>query len=86
MYKETHQGEAYEIVGVATQSDASTIQAFVQELGINFPVVTDAENRVTDLYHVLPIPTSFFIDKDGTIRYIHIGIVDRAILEKWLVE
>jgi thiol-disulfide isomerase/thioredoxin len=76
----------YEIVGIATQSDLSTIKAFVNELGISFPVLNDADNRVTnDLYHVVPIPTSFFVDRDGVIRYIQIGVLDRAALDKWLL-
>ena len=58
---------------------------FAKEFGINFPVLPDAENRVTDLYHVLPIPTSFFVDKDGIIRDIQVGPVDRPLLEKWLL-
>jgi peroxiredoxin len=84
-YKE--KGESnYEVLGIATQSDRATVEAFAKELGINFPVLPDADNRVTsDLYHVLPIPTSFFIDKDGIIRYMHIGVVDRPTMEKWLV-
>ena len=88
MYADTHKsGDPYEIIGVATQSDLSTVQAFAGELGINFSVVTDADNRVTnDLYHVLPIPTSFFIDKSGTIRDIHVGPVERTKLEEWLLK
>ncbi len=88
MYADTHKsGDPYEIIGVATQSDLSTVQAFAGELGINFSVVTDADNRVTnDLYHVLPIPTSFFIDKSGTIQDIHVGPVERTKLEQWLLK
>ena len=89
-YTETRSADGktgpYEILGVATQSDPSTVKAFVEELGINFPILRDTDNRVTsDLYHVVPIPTSFFIDKDGIIRYIQIGVLDRAALDKWLL-
>jgi peroxiredoxin len=85
-YADTHSpGDPYEIVGVATQSDQQTIQAFAKEFGINFPILPDVENRVTDLYHVLPIPTSFFVDKDGIIRDIQVGPVDQPLLEKWLL-
>ena len=79
--------DPYEILGVATQSDKPTIEAFVKELGINFPVLPDADNRITsDLYHVIPIPTSFFVDKDGIIRDIQVGPVDRPKLEQWLLK
>src|SRR5204862_6092094 len=86
-YAETRKdSNPYEILGVATQSDRATVQAFAGEFGIKFPVLPDSDNHVTESYHVLPIPTSFFIDKDGIIRYIQIGIVDRATMDKWLSE
>jgi len=85
LYKGTHKEANYEIVGVATQSDDQTVKAFTQEFGMYFPVVLDAGSNVTSLYHVLPIPTSFFIDKDGIIRDMRVGIVDRPTMEKWLL-
>jgi peroxiredoxin len=86
MYKSTHKGEGpYEVLGIATQSDEQTIRAFTQEFGMTFPVLPDGGSQVTSLYHVLPIPTTFFIDKDGIIRQIHSGPVDRALMEKWLL-
>jgi thiol-disulfide isomerase/thioredoxin len=95
MYSETHGDSAqgggmaasapYEILGVATQSDGSTVKAFTQEFGMEFPVMQDVESRVTSDYHVLPIPTSFFIDKDGIIRFIQTGMVDKPMMEKWLL-
>ena len=85
MYKETHADGAYEILGVATQSDEQTISAFAREFDMLFPVMPDAGSQVTSLYHVLPIPTTFFIDKDGIIRFIKSGPVDRPLMEKYLL-
>lgn len=86
MYKDTHSASAsYEILGVATQSDDPTIRAFTQEFNMNFVVLPDAESRITSLYHVLPIPTTFFIDKEGIVRYTQVGPVDRPLMEKWLL-
>jgi peroxiredoxin len=86
LYREKHNGENFEILGVATQSNRDTIQAFATEFGMTFPLLPDVESRVTSLYHVLPIPTSFFIDKDGIIREMRVGVVDRETMEKWLIE
>jgi peroxiredoxin len=85
MYKETHADGAYEILGIATQSDEQTISAFAREFDMLFPVMPDAGSQVTSLYHVLPIPTTFFIDKDGIIRFIKSGPVDRPLMEKYLL-
>jgi hypothetical protein len=48
-------------------------------------VLPDADGSVTGLYHVLPIPTTFFVDKDGIIRHMQVGPVDKALMEKWLL-
>jgi peroxiredoxin len=85
MYNETHTSGNYEILGVATQSDDSTVRAFSDELKMNFPLLPDVDSRVVSLYHVLPIPTTFFIDKDGIIRLIQTGSVTRPMMEKWLL-
>ena len=85
MYKDTYTGENYEILGVATQSDQQTISAFAKEFNMLFPVMPDTGSQVTSLYHVLPIPTTFFIDKDGIIRFIKSGPVDRPLMEKYLL-
>ncbi|HEX9987904.1 MAG TPA: redoxin domain-containing protein [Chloroflexia bacterium] len=89
LYQEANTAGKYEVLGIgiqSVQSDEPTIRAFAAEFDMPFPVLIDAGSQVTSLYHVLPIPTSVFIDKDGIIRYIHIGQVDRALMEKWLLE
>ena len=86
-YNETHKDPThYEILGVATGSDPQTVQSFAKEFAMPFPVLTDHGNSVTDLYHVLPIPTTFFIDKEGIIRNIQVGMVDRPLLDQWLLK
>lgn len=86
LYTETgSEARPYEILGVATQSDSATIKAFSQEFNMTFPLLPDAEGRVVSSYHVLPIPTTFFIDPDGIIRHIAPGIVTRELMEKWLL-
>jgi peroxiredoxin len=86
LYKSTHKEGSYEILGIATKSDNQTIKAFAQEFGMTFPIVPDVDSRTTSLYHVLPIPTSFFIDKEGIIRDVRIGVVDSKTMEQWLLK
>jgi peroxiredoxin len=85
LYNETEGGSSYEVLGVATQSDTSTIRAFADEFDMDFPLLPDAGSNVVSTYHVLPIPTTFFVDKDGIIRFIQTGPVTRASMEEWLL-
>ncbi len=78
------QDGGFEILGVAIQSELPNVQAFVKELGVTFPVLADSENSVADLYQVGPIPTSFFVDKEGVVRAVQIGQLDANTLNQHL--
>ena len=86
VYRNAQSGTQFEILGIATQSNRETIQAFADEFAMTFPLLPDVESRLTSLYHVLPIPTSFFIDRDGIIRDVRVGVVDKETMERWLLE
>ena len=65
--------QGLEIVAVNLQEDEGTVAGFVQEFGMQFPVVIDRSGDVADKYRVLGIPTSFFIDRSGVVRSIYTG-------------
>lgn len=73
-----------DIYGVnALKSDRLwSVEAFVEEHHIPFPVLLDEQNEVTDLYNVYGFPTSFLVDRNGVIREIIWGILPREQLEK----
>ena len=73
-----------DIYGVnALKSDRLwSVEAFVEEHHIPFPVLLDEKNEVTDLYNVYGFPTSFLVDRNGVIREIIWGILPREQLEK----
>lgn len=65
--------EGLEIVAVNLQEDEDTIAGFVEEFGLQFPVVIDRSGDVADEYRVIGIPTSYFIDRSGVVRSIYTG-------------
>ena len=44
-----------------------------KKLGVTFPVLFDTEKRVSRLYDVNAMPSTVLIDRDGKVRYIHLG-------------
>jgi peroxiredoxin len=62
------------------------IQAFVEANGITYPVVLDAAGEVTKAYRVFPIPTSFFVDPNGYIRYVLPRELTAKEIRQWFVE
>jgi peroxiredoxin len=49
------------------------IRAFLDQYEVTFPIALDVEGKTTDAYRVFPLPTSFFIDPTGQIRYVHVS-------------
>jgi peroxiredoxin len=61
------------IVGVSQDRNMSTVKDFVKDKGITYPVALDADKKVGSAYKLSSIPTTYIIDKTGTIRYVHSG-------------
>src|SRR3970282_1673857 len=79
--------EGLVVLGVNwTQVDnLADVEAFVEELGLSFPILLDSDGVVSeDLYPVLGLPTTGLIGRDGTVRAVRIGILDLQELESTL--
>lgn len=49
------------------------IQAFTDEYGLTFPVVLDEDGDIAKKYGVLAIPSTYFLDENGTITAVISG-------------
>lgn len=69
LYREYGSARNFMVLGVDFEEDAETVGPFVQQYGLEFPVVLDRDGRVTtQLFGVRPLPTTFLIDREGFIR------------------
>ncbi|TJY41376.1 TlpA family protein disulfide reductase [Cohnella pontilimi] len=59
---------------------------FVEEKGFTFPVLTDAKGEAGDAYKVFSYPTSFIVDRNGTIRQRIDGVITLKQWESYLDE
>ena len=61
-------GPDFAVVAVSIDDgDASTVMAFVGELGLGFDVLQDKGGRIQQIYQTTGVPESFVIDRDGGI-------------------
>ncbi|CAH0165339.1 Thiol-disulfide oxidoreductase ResA [Peribacillus sp. Bi96] len=61
------------------------VRAFAEENGITFTIPLDsqsAKNPVNELYKILSIPTTYFIDKEGIIRHKVISAMQLKDMER----
>lgn len=74
-YRQAH-ARGFVILGVDRQEPANDVRAFLHELTIPYPVVLDGNGSIVALYHVIPIPASFLIDRQGVIQSVQLGQLD----------
>lgn len=86
---EAHKTEGFVILGLnLTYSDSlPDVQAFVKEFKITFPVPLDKDGAVAErLYQIPGIPTSIFINRDGTIERIQVGVMNGKQIKEYIAE
>ncbi|KYG89249.1 TlpA disulfide reductase family protein [Metasolibacillus sp. FSL H7-0170] len=68
-------------VNLTASDSVSNAESFVDGYGLTFPVLLDIDGEVGQLYEVITIPTTFFIDEDGNIIEKFIGALDEESME-----
>ncbi len=79
-------GDRVLIVGIDQGEEAATVQAYVDKLGLTFPIPMDSEFAVSELYNVRGLPTTFFIDPEGVIRQMWLGEMNSITLAEGVAE
>ncbi|SFQ42028.1 TlpA family protein disulfide reductase [Salibacterium halotolerans] len=67
-----------------TESGQSAISSFVEEMDLSFPILLDKDVSVAGKYNIQPVPTSFFIDSEGTVQHINIGAMNEDMMKSEL--
>ena len=94
-WDEHYRNEGLTIVGVHTpeldfERDLDQLRREVAALGIMYPVVTDQDYTTWKAYSVEAWPTLFLLDKQGRVRWTHVGEgyygETEAVIKKLLAE
>ncbi|SDH86386.1 Peroxiredoxin [Alteribacillus persepolensis] len=56
-----------------TEPGVQSVETFAEDFELTFPLLLDEEIAVANAYGVQPIPSSFFIDREGIVRQISLG-------------
>ena len=60
--------QGFAILAVNLQEQDDQMSAFVDEMGLTFPVVIDRAGDLSSAYRVTSLPTTFIVDREGIIR------------------
>ncbi len=80
-----HQADGLALVAISVQETTpDDVRAYVQRYGLDFTVGFDATSAIFHTYDAYVLPTQVFIDRDGIVRNVILGIVTRDQVEQVL--
>lgn len=82
IYKEVA-GKGGTIIAVDQKEGGATVSKFVDEFQISFPIALDEKGAAGAAYGVQYMPTSFFLDKEGVVRYMKVGQMEEATIRQY---
>jgi len=63
----------FTLLGVNVEQDPRTAKRLLKDIPVDFPVLFDTRNEVSEAYHVSAMPSTVLLDRDGNIRFVHRG-------------
>jgi peroxiredoxin len=63
----------FTVLGVNVEQDVKGAKGFLENFPVDFPVLLDSDNRVSEQYKVIAMPTTVVVDRDGNMRFLHQG-------------
>jgi peroxiredoxin len=84
----TYAPEGLTVVAVNVDRERRAADRFLAQYPARFELRFDPEGSLAETYQVRGMPTSLLIDRQGKVRYTHIGFrpIDGAIYERQVRE
>lgn len=79
-YLASHGEELFAIVSINNLEDKSTVTNFMRRGGYQIRVLLDENGMVGERYQTRNLPATYFIDKDGIVRDIFVGVLSEEVL------
>ena len=70
----------FEIVTINNQEDKSIVSNFIRRGEYQVQVLLDENGQVGELYQVRTLPVTYFLDADGAVKDIFVGVLSEAQL------
>lgn len=83
-FQRTHlkYGNQVAIIGINQGEAPDQVTEFGVSYGLTYPLLVDQDNTVNFRYGILNLPTTVFIDRNGVIQEMYLGIISQAVLEE----
>ncbi|MGH7456121.1 MAG: peroxiredoxin family protein [bacterium] len=61
------------VVAVTVDNELENIRGFLKKYDLDLQALWDRRKKVADAYKVEKMPSSYLIDRNGVIRFVHLG-------------
>ena len=73
----------FKIIAINNQEDKSVVSNFIKRGGYQLGVLLDEKGAIGELYGARNLPVSYFLDKNGVIKDIFVGVLnEKALVDK----
>ncbi|WP_102275658.1 peroxiredoxin family protein [Cytobacillus massiliigabonensis] len=59
------------------------VEGFAKKMNVHFPILLDEKDKVSSMYKILTIPTTFFIDEEGIIQHKHLSAMTIEMMKEY---
>lgn len=80
-YFRVHKNDGFTLVGINSGDQREQVVDFQREVGLTFPLWLDPNSFALRTFQSSALPSSFVIDKTGTVRFVWLGAVSLEALE-----
>lgn len=77
---EQYREQGFTVLAVNQGEPASAVQSFVHDYGLTFPTLLDSAGVVSRAYAAHTLPSSYLVDRQGTLRMVYRGPISRTVL------
>ena len=81
-YYAEHRADGFVILGVDSQESPEVVEKYITTTDVTYPIWIDEQGKAGEAFSSFSLPTSFVIDREGTVRLAWTGAISKAILEK----
>lgn len=79
-----YQGLDVMFIGIAISDRKEDAIEFVESVGVTYPIGLDTTGYISELYSIVHMPTTYFIDRDGNVARKLINVANEGVLQVFL--
>lgn len=80
-YYEKHADDDFVLLAINAGDGAVDVAQFAEVYGLTFEVLLDPNNEAVRAFKNTGLPSTYVIDREGTVRYAWLGALNQAALE-----